>query len=123
MRVSVMVLGDPAVSSAWQLALRMLEMAHQRGNLLDTVFLYHTGTYAALNQNLDLSIYQRWSHLHTNAGLSCVVCKTALSRMGIPWELHAPFRPGGLADWLAACERSDRVLRFGTLRSLVGPAK
>lgn len=105
-----MVLGDPARSSAQQLALRVLELAHAAGHALDTAFLYHNGTYAALNP----AEAGRWSAL-AGAGLRCLVCRSA-------WETRAPagarpaapFVAGGLADWLDAAARSERVLRFGS---------
>ena len=122
MRVSVMVLGDPAVSSAWQVALCMLEAAHKRGFDLDTLFFFFFFPYTALNQNIHLHIYSRWSQLQVRTGLNCLICKTALSRLGAVESVPEPFRLGGLVDWLAACERSDRVLRLGGLRPF-GPFK
>lgn len=117
MRVSVMVLGAPAESSASRLALAVLEAAWAAGAELDTVFLYHKGTYAALNRAEQNGEWRRWSQLASAAGLRCVVCRTAwLSQMGAAaTEIDPPFRLGGLADWLGACERSDKVLRFGSL--------
>lgn len=106
-----MVLGNPALSSAERVALRALELALADGHALDTAFLYHNGTYAALNPTASLG----WRRLAVGAGLACVVCRTAWERFGGEGDPPAPFRLGGLADWVAAMERSDRVLRFGTL--------
>lgn len=118
MRFSVMVLGGPADSSAPRVALRLLEVAAAAGHALDTLFLYHKGAYVVLNPRNQGGELRRWSQLAAVSGLQCVVCRTALAKIdrygdGGP---AAPFRLGGLTDWLQACERSDRVLRFGSLR-------
>jgi len=78
--------------------------------------LYHKGAYAALNRHADPVDLGRWSELAAASGLDCVVCRTALARIDMlaPAELAPPFRLGGLADWLLAHERSDRVLRLGS---------
>ena len=112
MRVSVMVLGNPAHSSAERVALRLLELAHADGHALDTLFLYHNGTYAALNP---AGPDAGWQRMVRETGLQCVVCRTAWERSGVAGVPPAPFRLGGLADWVAAVERSERVLRLGTL--------
>lgn len=118
-----MVLGDPAYSSASAVALRVLELASATGHSLETAFLYHKGAYAALNSDADQHVRGRWLRLAEQFGLDCVVCSSALTRITgaeVP-QLTAPFRLGGLTDWLAACERSDRVLRFGSLDSAPVP--
>ncbi|HWS26548.1 MAG TPA: DsrE family protein [Xanthomonadales bacterium] len=113
----MMVLGDPAESSAVRLALRVLEAAWSAGAVLDTVFLYHKGAYAALNCRASNDEWRRWSHLASAGGLRCVVCQTAwITLVGAKApDLVAPFQLGGLTDWLGACDRSDKVLRFGSL--------
>ena len=113
-----MVLGGPADSSAPRVALRMLEVAQAAGHALDTLFLYHKGAYAALNPPADDRELCRWSRLAGASGIQCIVCRTALARIsaGTLTDLAPPFRLGGLVDWLAASERSDRVLRLGSLR-------
>lgn len=108
-----MVLGNPAHSSAERLALRALELARADGHALDTLFLYHNGTYAALNPAGP--VRAGWRRMVRETGLDCLVCRTAWERCGGEGTPPAPFRLGGLADWVAAVERSDRVLRFGTL--------
>jgi sulfur relay (sulfurtransferase) complex TusBCD TusD component (DsrE family) len=117
MRLSVMVLGDPAISSAPRVALRMLEVAQVAGHVLDTLFLYHKGAYAALNPHHESAELRRWSWLAETGGLRCVVCRTAWATIeGAKADAPAPpFVLGGLPDWLLACERSDRVMRFGSL--------
>lgn len=112
-----MVLGDPAESSAARLARVMLEAAWTAGAAVDTVFLYHKGAYAALNCHVQDDEWRRWSQLASAAGLRCVVCRSAwISQMGADApEPAPPFELGGLADWIGACERSDKVLRFGSL--------
>ncbi len=113
-----MVLGDPANSQALRLAARMLEIAGESGATLDTLFLYHKGAYAALNPHQDSPLIRQLAALVTSTGLDCVVCRTALARAGAEGlPLLAPFRLGGLADWLGAVERADRVLRFGAPRA------
>lgn len=108
-----MVLGNPARSSAARVAVRVLDLARAHGHALDTLFLYHNGTYAALNPGFPAPSV--WQRLASDGGLQCVVCRTAWQRCGGASAPPAPFRLGGLADWIAAVERSDRVLRFGTL--------
>jgi tRNA 2-thiouridine synthesizing protein D len=117
MRLSMMLLGSPADSSAPRVALRMLEVAQAAGHVLDTLFLYHKGAYAALNRHADPADLERWSELTVASGLDCLVCRSALARIDTLTgaELAPPFRLGGLADWLLACERSDRVLRLGSV--------
>ena len=118
MRLSVMVLGDPANSQALRLAARMLEIAAESGATLDTLFLYHKGAYAALNPHPSSPLIRQLAELGASTGLECVVCRTALTRAGAEGQpLLAPFRLGGLADWLGAVERADRVLRFGDPRA------
>lgn len=113
-----MVLGDPANSQALRLAARMLEIAGEAGATLDTLFLYHKGAYAALNPHSANPLIGQLRALVASTGLDCVVCRTALARAGIESQpLSAPFRLGGLADWLGAVERADRVLRFGNPRA------
>jgi sulfur relay (sulfurtransferase) complex TusBCD TusD component (DsrE family) len=117
MRLSVMVLGGPADSSAPRVALRMLEVAQVAGHVLDTLFLYHKGAYAALNPHNESGELRRWSWLADNSGLRCVVCRTAWANVeGVKAAaLAPPFVLGGLPDWLLACDRSDRVIRLGSL--------
>ena len=112
-----MVLGDPAESSAARLALVVLEAAWTAGAVLDTLFLYHKGAYAALNRSFQADEWRRWSQLASTTGLRCMVCRTAwISLPGAAVDpLSSPFQLGGLADWLLACDRSDKVLRFGSL--------
>lgn len=119
MRLSVMVLGGPADSSAPRVALRMLEVAQAAGHALDMLFLYHKGAYAALNPNNESGELRRWSWLANTSGLRCVVCRTAWANVQGPHPQAPapPFELGGLPDWLLACERSDRVMRLGSLRS------
>jgi sulfur relay (sulfurtransferase) complex TusBCD TusD component (DsrE family) len=118
MRLSVMVLGDPANSQALRLAARMLEIAGEAGATLDTLFLYHKGAYAALNPHAADPLIERLGVLASSTGLDCVVCRTALARAGVEGQpLSAPFRLGGLTDWLGAFERADRVLHFGNPRA------
>ncbi len=117
MRLSVMVLGGPTDSSAPRVALRMLEVAQAAGHALDTVFLYHKGAYVALNPHADGGELRRWSWLADTSGLRCIVCRTAWANVdsanaGPP---APPFVLGSLPDWLLACERSDRVMRFGAM--------
>jgi sulfur relay (sulfurtransferase) complex TusBCD TusD component (DsrE family) len=117
MRLSVMVLGGPADSSAPRVALRILEVAQSAGHVLDTLFLYHKGAYVALNPHNDSGELSRWSRLAGASGLRCIVCRTAWATLA-GTKPDAPARPfllGGLPDWLQACERSDRVMRFGSL--------
>lgn len=112
----MMVLGGPATSSAPRVALHLLEVAHAGGHVLDTFFLYHNGAYMALNQHADRDQLQRLARLAAQSGLDCVACQSALARAAVGGgTAQAPFRPGGLSDWLSACERSDRVLRLGCL--------
>jgi sulfur relay (sulfurtransferase) complex TusBCD TusD component (DsrE family) len=118
MRLSVMVLADPIASSALRVALGILESARNRGHALDTLFLYHKAAYVAVNPVLHGAAIARCTELAAGSGLKCVVCRTALLRQGCPATadgLLAPFRLGGLPDWMAAWERSDRALRFGGL--------
>lgn len=112
-----MVLGDPAESTASRLALSVLDAAWTQGAVLDTVFLYHKGAYAALNCRSTIDEWRRWSQL-ASTGMRCVVCQTAwITLIGADASgPAAPFQLGGLADWLGACDRSDKVLRFGSLR-------
>lgn len=111
MRVSILLLSNPALTRSGELAVRFLEAANAAGMLLDTAFFYHSAAHAGLNA--DAPRQARWSKLADSAGLQCVVCRTALARAGCA-DLSCvdPFRLGGLADWLAACDRSDRVLTF-----------
>lgn len=110
MRVSVMVLGDPVRSRAPDFAVRVLEAALAAGHTLDTAFFYHTGAYAALNP---AGLGPRWLRL-AEVGLRCVVCRSAWEALGEPQAPTEPFTLGGLVDWLAAAERSERLLRFGS---------
>ena len=111
-----MVLSDPGITRAGTLALRLLSMAQHQGYQLDTAFFYHNGAYAAVNPR---AAAQRasWTQLSRASGLMCIVCQTALARIGASsTTLPQAWRLGGLGDWLAACERSDRVLQFGSFR-------
>lgn len=113
-----MLLSDPARSDAAQEALFFLRAAHRRGHALDSAFFYHNGACVALNSPAALQQRASWGALSAESGLICTVCRSALQRRGVnvAAELPAPFRLGGLGDWLHALQRSDRVLSFGEMR-------
>lgn len=115
MRVSIMLLSDPATSDHDRQALTFLRAAQARGHALDMAFFYHNGALAALNSTMEMR--RDWIELCQSSGLRCVVCRTALSRAGHNVDsLPAPFELGGLREWIAAQECSDRVLSFGLCR-------
>ena len=113
MRFSVMVLSDPRTSRASNLALRALESAHLLGHSLDSAFFYHKAAYIAVNPN-QRADYARWCDLVSRSDLRCLVCRAAASREKLELGECTPWVMAGLADWLAAVERSDRVLTFGS---------
>ncbi len=107
-----MVLSDPRISRASGTALRILESAHALGHTLDTAFFYHKGAYMAVNPSQPAE-RARWTELIHRSGLRCLICRTAAAREGLALDQADPWIAAGLADWISACERSDRVLTFG----------
>lgn len=107
-----MLVSNPAQTRSGELALRFLRAAQDAGWTLDTAFFYHSAAHAVLNGSTAAG---GWLELARSSGLRCVLCGSALARAGADpgGEYPAPFVAGGLADWLAASERSQRLLRFG----------
>jgi len=89
-----------------------MRSAFSQGHRLDTAFFYHSGAYMAVNPGPQQA---EWQALAQQSGLSCLVCSSALSLLGVAGRpIAEPWRAAGLGEWLSASTRSDRVLRFGS---------
>lgn len=96
---------------AERLAVRFVRALLSAGQQLEQVFFYHDGVQVLS----DASAAERWSKLLAARPGSLVACAAAIERRDLAVATNAAgdFQLAGLAQWLDASLRADRVVRFG----------
>ena len=96
-----------------KLALDFIRALLNQGHALELVFFYHSAVEEAFRQP-EISD-QGWGGLASQAGLSLYYCTSAAEIRKMRDDARLPFiMPGGLSLWVAACQRADRVISFGS---------
>lgn len=121
---AIQVNSGPGASSAPCIAYRFVEAALGRGHGVVRVFFYRDGVGHAFAScagagNPD-AFRPDWAGLARRHALELTFCTAAAERRGLYLtdqpEPAAPcvegFTPGGLATWVDACLKADRVLVF-----------
>ena len=121
---AIQVNSGPSASSAPYVAYRFVEAALNRGHDVVRVFFYRDGVGHAFARCADAgkpdASRPDWAGLARRHALELTFCTAAAERRGLYLtdqpEPAAPcvegFTPGGLAAWVDACLKADRVLVF-----------
>lgn len=122
---AIQVNSGPGASSAPCIAYRFVEAALDRGHGVVRVFFYRDGVGHAFamcaNASNPDAFWPDWAGLARRHTLELTFCTAAAERRGLyltdQAEPVAPawvdgFTPGGLAAWVDACLKADRVLMF-----------
>ena len=122
---AIQVNSGPGVSGAPCVAYRFVEAALNRGHGVVRVFFYRDGVGHAFarcaNAGNPDAFWPDWAGLAWRHNLELTFCTAAAERRGLYLtdqpEPDAPawadgFSPGGLAAWVDACLKADRVLVF-----------
>ena len=121
---AIQVNSGPGASSAPCVAYRFVEAALDRGHGVVRVFFYRDGVGHAFARCADAGTLDAsrpdWAGLARRHNLELTFCTAAAERRGLYLtdqpEPTAPcvegFTPGGLAAWVDACLKADRVLVF-----------
>lgn len=97
--------GCPNVASMARDFIRALE---HEGHGVIRVFFYHEGVRQAFGVSA-----AEWGELAQQGQFDLVLCSQALDQRGFTLEDQNPFVVGGLALWVDACLKADRVVSFG----------
>lgn len=122
---AIQVNSGPVASSAPCIAYRFVEAALNRGHGVVRVFFYRDGVGHAFANSADAGTPDcsrpNWAGLAQRPTLELTFCTAAAERRGLYLTdqpvLATPawadgFTPGGLAAWVDACLKADRVLVF-----------
>ena len=122
---AIQVNSGPDASSAPCIAYRFIEAALARGHGVVRVFFYRDGVGHAFARCADAgnpdASRPDWAGLARRHTLELTFCTAAAERRGLYLtdqpEPAAPawadgFNPGGLAAWVDACLKADRILVF-----------
>jgi tRNA 2-thiouridine synthesizing protein D len=122
---AIQVNSGPGASSAPCTAYRFIEAALDRGHGVVRVFFYRDGVGHAFARCVDAgnpdASRPDWAGLARRHTLELTFCTAAAERRGLYLtdkpEPVAPawadgFSPGGLAAWVDACLKADRILVF-----------
>ena len=122
---AIQVNSGPGASGAPCVAYRFVEAALNRGHGVVRVFFYRDGVGHAFASSADAGTPDcsrpDWAGLARRHALELTFCTAAAERRGLYLtdqpEPAAPawadgFSPGGLAAWVDACLKADRVLVF-----------
>lgn len=123
MKLAIQIDGHPASSGAAGSAYQFIKAALANGHRILIVFFYYDGVFAGLPAGSAFGIPIDWSRLVREYGLDLVVCSAAAERRGLlgsaedsgnprATRLAEGFRAGGLSQWVDACIRCDRCVRF-----------
>jgi tRNA 2-thiouridine synthesizing protein D len=80
----------------------------QEGHSIVRIFFYHDGVHQAFGSEFTI-----WEGLAKEGGFDMVLCSQALETRGRPLIDNPPFIIGGLALWVDACLKAERVLTLG----------
>lgn len=78
------------------------------GHEVIRVFFYHDGVFEGFS-----SPRSDWADLANANHFELILCSQALDHRGLGLDVQLPFVVGGLALWVDACLKADRVLSFG----------
>lgn len=93
----------------FQVGFQFIKAARERGHRILQVFFYQEAVLAAFEPHQpDLP----WSELAATYGIDLVYCSAAAERLMPNSDPLPGFRVGGLALWVDASLRADRVIHF-----------
>ena len=122
MKYAIQIGGHDVDSDCAQTGLDFIVAALAAGHGIERVFFYRDGVrWAFADDSGTPDSAAAWVRLAEQQGIPLVFCTAAAERRGLmsadaEQSRHAPlpgFQPGGLASWLDACLKADRVLVFG----------
>ena len=103
-------LNEDPIGSTTRIAFQFIKAACVRGHRVVQVFFYQEAVLNAFESPVEGC---SWSELATNYGIDLVYCSAAAERLKPNVEPLPGFRAGGLALWVDASLRADRVMRLG----------
>jgi len=123
MKLAIQIDGHPAGSGAANSGYQFIKAALARNHRIVIVFFYYDGVFAGLPAPAadgEPGSPPQWGPLARDHDLDLVVCSAAVERRGMLGDADSPqaallaegFRIGGLAQWVDACIRCDRLVRF-----------
>ncbi len=102
-------LNEDPKGTRFQIGFQFIKAACERGHRILLVFFYQEAVLAAFeSRQSDLA----WSELAANYGIDLVYCSAAAERLKPDTEPLPGFQEGGLALWVDATLRADRVIQF-----------
>jgi tRNA 2-thiouridine synthesizing protein D len=78
------------------------------GHEVIRVFFYHDGVFEGFSSSCS-----DWVDLANKGRFELILCSQALDHRRLGLDVQLPFVVGGLALWIDACLKADRVLSFG----------
>lgn len=124
MRISALLLDDPASGDGGTAALQALGAAHARGDEIFRLFFYSHAVHVA-RAGAHPALVERWTSLACSAGAELIACSSSALRRGVldeheadaegvPPTLVPGFRLAGLGQLAEAIVSSDRLLVCGS---------
>mgnify|MGYP006270624317 FL=1 len=108
MRYAIKVNQSGACPDVPRMALDFIRALQSEGHQVIRVFFYHDGVF----EGFGASRFE-WMELAESGGFDLVLCSQALEHRGLSLDCQIPFIIGGLALWVDACLKADRVMNFG----------
>lgn len=124
MKYAIQINTAPWQSQGGDTAYQFIKAALTRGHEIVRVFFYHDGIHHAARWAPEVG-RTHWRELSQSYGLDLVLCISAAQRRGVlnpahempegsaALEVAEGFRVAGLALWVDACLKADRVMVFG----------
>jgi len=109
MRYAIKVSQSELCPENSRMALDFIRALEAEGHELIRVFFYHDGVLEGGS-----SRRAEWVELAMKGRFELVLCSQALDHRGLGLNIQSPFVVGGLALWVDACLKADRILNFGT---------
>lgn len=91
-----------------RMALDFIRALEAEGHEIIRVFFYHDGVFEG-----GASFRSEWVELAQKGRFDLILCSQALDHRGLQLDVQSPFVVGGLALWVDACLKADRVINFG----------
>ena len=108
MRYAIKLNQSEGSSDVPAMARDFIRALEDEGHGVIRVFFYHDGVKEASGP----SAYD-WIELAERGRFDLVLCSQAMDQRGCSLEVAQPFVIGGLALWVDACLKADRVVSFG----------
>ena len=103
-------LNEDPQGTTTRIGFQFIKAASQRGHQILQVFFYQEAVLSAFESSIEGCA---WSELAAASRIDLVYCSAAAERLRPAVPPLPGFRAGGLAGWVDASLRADRVMRLG----------